>query len=105
MTVTEPSFFAVATICSQDSGVCAVAVPEISNVKSSTAGELFALSVMNLSSIIRALLPTKLPYLSLRLGSGHALPKRGLGSSTRNSPQGGFARNFKRAIIDRKRKL
>src|SRR5262245_66562216 len=42
MTVTVPSFFAAATICSQDGGVCAHAVPERSNVKSNSAGEITA---------------------------------------------------------------
>src|SRR5215510_900616 len=42
MTVTVPSFFAAATICSQDGGVCAVAVRETSNVKSNSAGEITA---------------------------------------------------------------
>src|SRR5947207_10888580 len=43
MTATTPSFLAAAKICSQDGGVCAVAVPETSNVKSNSARELFAL--------------------------------------------------------------
>jgi hypothetical protein len=42
MTVTVPSFFAAATICSQDGGVCAVAVAETSNVKSNSAREITA---------------------------------------------------------------
>jgi hypothetical protein len=42
MTVTVPSFFAAATICSQDGGVCAHAIPERSNVKSNSAGEITA---------------------------------------------------------------
>src|SRR5207244_13493925 len=43
MIATTPSFLAAAKICSQDGGVCAVAVPETSNVKSNSARELFAL--------------------------------------------------------------
>jgi hypothetical protein len=42
MTAIVPSFFAAATISSQDGGVCAIAVAETSNGKNNSAKEITA---------------------------------------------------------------